>query len=167
MDAYYPWGIDVDRNTNSAYYGRLVMGCAIGTGTPPARDGLYKMNADGTQADEGWYGYAGYTSDDGYEGPATEQMPSSGGYNPQTIRIGEDDRIYWCDNASMGAIVSCDILATTNQVVITSGNYVNVWNSLSSAWKGPYNYQNNPQITDLAHLGWGIRQFDVCGVGTT
>src|SRR5205823_12357326 len=62
--ASYPWGMDVDRNTNSPYYGRVVMGCATGTGTPPARTGLYKMNADGSVADEGWFGYAGYTNDD-------------------------------------------------------------------------------------------------------
>jgi hypothetical protein len=167
MAAYLPYGIDVDRNTNSAYYGRVVMGCATGSGTPPARDGLYKMNADGTQADEGWYGYAGYDNDDGSDGPTPGRMPSSGGFNPQTIRIGEDDRIYWCDNTAMGAIIACDILATTNQVVITEGTYINTWYNFGGRLQGPYNYENNPLISYLAHYGWGIRQFDVCAANTT
>lgn len=168
MPAYFPYGIDVDRNTNSPYYGRVVMSSAgTGSGTGAQRDGLFKMNADGTQADEGWYGYAGYTNDDGNDGPAVGQMPNSFGFNPQTIRIGEDDRIYWCDNSAMGAIIACDILATTSQVVIDEGSYINTWHNFGGRLLGPSTYQNNPEITDLANLGWGIRQFDVCATTTT
>ena len=47
------------------------------------------------------------------------------GFNPYIIRIGDDDRIYWCDNSAIGAIVACDMLATTNQsvIVLNNGNY--------------------------------------------
>ncbi len=149
--AYYPWGIDVDKNTNSPYYGRVVMSSAgSGGSTDPNRDGLYKMNADGSVADEGWYGNAGYLADDGGDGATSGQMPNSYGFNPQTIRIGEDDRIYWCDNSGKGAIVACDIKATTNQVVIKEAGY-----------------STCPDANLLAVGGWGVRQFDVCGVGTT
>ena len=168
--AYYPFGIDVDKNTNSPYYGRVVMSCTTkGSGIPPQADGLYKMNADGSVADEGWYGYAGYTTDD-FNQTDTGQMPKSNGsisyhQNPTIIRIGEDDRIYWCDGSAVGSIISCDILATSYQIVITSGTYVSA--PEVSHWGGPYNYQNNPQVGDLDQAGVGIRQFDVCGLGTT
>ena len=124
--AHYPLGIDVDKNTNSLYYGRVVMGSALHTGTvnvPAAamQTGLFKMNADGTQADEGWYGNAGYLADDGGDGAVAGQMPDSGGFDPMKIRIGDDDRIYWVDNSSFGAILACDMQATTNQIVICEG----------------------------------------------
>jgi hypothetical protein len=169
MAASYPYGIDVDRNTNSPYYGRVVMGCATGTGTPPAKDGLYKMNADGSVADEGWFGYAGYTTDDGGN-TATGQMPNalaheSWTWNPGTIRIGEDDRIYWCDGSGVGSIMACDMQATTNQIVITSGTYVS--GTDFSHWGGPHNYGNCPLVGELDQSGDGPRQFDICNAGTT
>jgi hypothetical protein len=163
MFAFYPWGIDVDKNTNSPYYGRVVMSCATSgtSGTNQFYDGLYKMNADGSQADEGWYGSAGYSADDGGDGaPPAGQMPNSFGFDPQTVRIGGDDRIYWCDNSQAGAIIACDMLATTNQVVIDEGTYH------SGLLGGPHNYQNCPDVGDLAVGGWGIRQFDVAGFAT-
>lgn len=150
--AYFPRGMDVDRNTNSPYYGRVVMGCAAsdGTNNPSAMDGLYKMNADGSQADEGWFGDAGYTNDDGGDAPTPGQMPSSGGFNPDVIRIGEDDRIYWVDNTYRGAVVAADIRAQTNQMVINESGYANC-----------------PEAGDLASDGFGIQQFDVSAATTT
>jgi hypothetical protein len=147
--ATYPWGIDVDRNVSSPYYGRVVMGCAANTGTDPGRRGLYKMNADGSVADEGWFGYANYTTSDGGQ-TAVGVMPTGNGGNPQTIRIGEDDRIYWCDDSKNGAIVACDILATTNQIVFNEANYAGC-----------------PDLSILNVGGYGWRMFDVCALGTT
>ena len=146
MPANYPLGIDVDRNTNSPYYGRVVIGNAVlGTSTNfPAtanKVGLFKMNADGSQADEGWYGDANYTQDDGGDPTTVGQMPNSEGYNPLKIRIGEDDRIYWCDDSYEGAIIACDMRATTNQIVVNESGYA-----------------GNPGLTDL---NFGIEGFDV------
>jgi len=167
--ANYPLGIDVDKNTNSPYYGRVIMGCAStgpNTNTPEASKmiGLFKMNADGSQADEGWFGYAGYTMNDA-GGTATGQMnngASAGqtglGYNPMKIRIGDDDRIYWVDNSDYGAILATDMQATTNQVVISEGTFG------GSALGGPYNYENNPDISDLSA---GFQEFDVAFTTTT
>lgn len=165
MPAYFPWGIDVDKNTNSLYYGRVVMSCANGNGAVPAKDGLYKMNADGSQADEGWFGFAGYTMNDAGQ-TAEGQMGPGNWHNPEIIRIGEDDRIYWMDNSAVGTVAACDMLASTNQIVITSGAYVDQWGDVSH-YGGPNNYENCPLISYLAVGGWGIRQFDVCGLGTT
>ncbi len=153
MPANYPLGIDVDKNTNSLYYGRVIMGCATQISSDPSvpaaarMTGLYKMNADGSQADEGWYGNAGYTNDAGGDNQVAGQMPDSDGFDPFIIRIGDDDRIYWCDNsAPLGAIVACDMQATTNQYVIREAGYA-----------------GNLDISDLDS---GFQQFDVTGAGT-
>jgi hypothetical protein len=161
MPAYAPQGIDVDKNANSPYYGRVIMGCSYsdtGNHNPfvPAfarKDGLYKMNADGTYADEGGYGDAGYTEDNNGDPPTAGQMPDSFGLNPYIIRIGDDDRIYWCDNTVIGAIVACDMQATTNQSVIVLNNG---------------NYASNLDLSYLVNDGGnGIQQFDVTGTTTT
>jgi hypothetical protein len=161
MPVNYPLGMDVDRNTNSPYYGRVIVGCAytnLQSGSVPAaalKTGLYKMNADGSQADEGWYGNANYLADDAGDVPVPGQMPNSSGSNPVIIRIGEDDRIYWCDNTSLGAVVACDMQATTNQVVIDDGLFGNLG--------GPNNYTGNPDLNDL---DYGIQHFDITGTTT-
>jgi len=162
MPANSALGIDVDKNTNSPYYGRVIIGNTTTTASYPGipagatNVGFYKMNADGSQADEGWFGYAGYTNDDGGNGPTAGQMPNSG-FDPMKIRIGDDDRIYWVDNSYYGAIIACDMLATTNQVVIDEGSY-------AGALDGPNNYSGNPEIGDLFV---GFQEFDVSGTTTT
>jgi hypothetical protein len=156
MPAFYPLGIAVDNNANSPYYGRVVMSCALSgtnaTATVPLAAemvGLYKMNADGSQADEGWYGNANYLEDDAGDPPVAGQMPGTLPYNtdPMKIRIGDDDRIYWVDNSYYGAIVACDMQATTNQIVINENGYI-----------------NNPDYSDLSI---GIQEFDVSETTTT
>lgn len=176
MPAFDPQGLDVDKNTNSPYYGRVVMSCAqTGSGVGAQIDGLYKMNADGSQADEGWYGYGGYTNDD-YGDTAVGQMPNSGGFNPLFIRIGDDDRIYWNDNTAVGAIIACDILASTNngfQVVIDEGT--NVANAPGFTVQGTLyeiapsnNYSKCPDFGDLlSGFGEGIQQFDITATATS
>ena len=163
MPAHFPLGIAVDNNTNSPYYGRVVMGCALHTGTvnvPPAamQTGLFKMNADGSQADEGWYGNAGYLADDANDTPVAGQMPDSGGFDPMKIRIGDDDRIYWVDNSYFGAIIACDMLATTNQIVICENG------ARGAALLSPNNYSGNPDINNLTA---GFQEFDVAFTTTT
>lgn len=158
MAAFSPGGIDVDKNTNSPYYGRVIVSCNT---TGAGSDGLYKMNADGSPADEGWYGNAGYTRDDLGDSPIAGQMPNSIGYNPLIVRIGEDDRIYWLDDSATGAIIACDMQATTNQIVIDGGTYTNAYGGVSF-FRGPNNYQNCPDINDLTlNDSYGIGQFDV------
>jgi hypothetical protein len=172
--AVFPHGMAVDDNTNSPYYGRVVVGCSIqGTANGVSQKcGLYKANADGSPADEGAFGYAGYTTNDG-GGTDVGQMSSGtaspyGNYyvNPSIIRIGEDDRIYWADDSYCGAIVACDILAATNQLVITSGPGGPYGPSPANP-TSPHNYGNNPQADLLDQNGYGIQQFDVVNAGKT
>jgi hypothetical protein len=161
--AYNPNGMAVDNNTNSPYYGRVVLGCSLanGTATNPIsgaiiQDGIYKMNADGSFADEGGFGYGGYTMDDGGH-LSTNEMPSLSGFVPWRLRIGGDDRIYMLDYSDEGAIVAFDMQVTTNQVVIDDGGVD------GGALGGPHNYAGNPDLSDLFY---GINNFDVTSTGT-
>lgn len=155
-------GIAVDDNTNSPYYGRVVLSCAQSTGNNPIsgqaiQDGIYKMNADGSFADEGGFGFGGYTMDDGGN-TSTGEMPSTLGLVPWKLRIGGDDRIYMLDYTDVGAIVAFDMLVSTNQVVIDDGG------KDGGALRGPHNYAGNPDVTLLSY---GINNFDVTATDTT
>jgi hypothetical protein len=174
--AVYPLGLDVDKNTNSPYYGRVVVGNAFdGTVYGVAQKvGLYKANADGSPADEGAFGYGGYTTNDSGN-VATNEMSEFGDiyHNyllPGIIRIGGDDRIYFVDTSSTGSVVATDILATTNQIVITEGmgdpNATPFPIPPSAYSNNPSCYSNNPEIgyLNVGGIGWG--QFDVAGFET-
>jgi hypothetical protein len=164
--AFYPGGMAVDNNTNSRYYGRVVVGCgfANGTATNPISgelilDGIYKMNADGSFADEGGFGYGGYSMDD-YGNLGTNEMPTNFALVPWRLRIGDDDRIYMLDWSDYGAIVAFDMQVTTNQVVIDEGAGPPFYSALG----GPHNYLNNP---DIGYITYGIINFDVTSTATT
>jgi hypothetical protein len=162
--AFDPNGMAVDKNTNSPYYGRVVVGCsyANGTATNPISgdiilDGIYKMNADGSFADEGGFGYGGYTMDDGGH-LSTNEMPSASFVVPWMLRIGEDDRIYMLDYSDEGAISSFDMEVTSFKVVIDDGG------ADFGALAGPHNYSGNPYLSTLEY---GIGEFDVTFPNTT
>ena len=160
--AFDPNGMAVDNNTNSPYYGRVLVGCSAEGGRNPVTgsnilDGIYKMYADGSFADEGGFGYGGYTKDDaGFT--SSGEMPSASGVVPYRLRIGGDDRIYMDDYSSVGAIVSFDILVTSNEVVIDDGGYY------GGNLAGPHSFAGNPDIGDLAY---GINNFDVTSLTTS
>jgi hypothetical protein len=112
---YSPQGIAVNVNTNSPYYGRVFVGTAANgpspTTVPGDKDGIVKLNADGSFADEG---------------------QSSAGYNffadgyfdlPQKMRYAMDDRLYFNDWTGSGKIVAVDMTMSTNQVVLDAPNY--------------------------------------------
>ncbi len=170
--AVFPLGMAVDKNTNSPYYGRVILGCAIAASANGVTQqcGFYKINADGTPADEGSFGFANFTTNDGGL-TASGQMPSTWSWappvsqwrNPSTIRIGEDDRIYWQDNSDGGAIVACDMLATTNQVIICAGN--GPTGDGPGSLVGP-GYGNSPAVHYVNQYTFGWVQFDIINVGT-
>jgi len=172
----WPRGLAVDKNITSPYYGRVVFGCGsnllISSAVTPyatARsvqqlDGLYKWNADGTPADEGVFGYAGYTTDDAGKITAAQSgganqmanLYTSGvgnpNSNPFSIVIGEDDRIYWSDDSNMGAIEACDMQAISSSTIFKEANYVNF---------------NLSKRSEFDNVGNGWRQFDVINTTVT
>jgi hypothetical protein len=160
--AFDPNGMAVDNNTNSPYYGRVVVGCSEEGGHNPVTgsnilDGIYKMNADGSFADEGGFGYGGYVKDDAGD-TSSGEMPSFSEVVPYRLRIGGDDRIYMDDYSGVGAIVSFDILVTSNEVVIDDGGFD------GGTLGGPHSFAGNPDIGDLAY---GINNFDVTSLTTS
>ncbi|EEF60852.1 FlgD immunoglobulin-like domain containing protein [Pedosphaera parvula] len=174
--AVFPHGIAVDNNTNSPYYGRIVLGNSTSATQHGVAQltGLYKMNADGSPADEGSFGYAGYTTNDSgnVDIGQMSRLGENGFHNnlsPYTVRIGEDDRIYFSDNSAAGAVIACDILATTNQLVINEGSG-NAGTGLAPSGgypNSPNNYSQCPLGGLLDQSGWGVRVFDVTGTTTT
>ena len=157
----YAAGIAVDNNTNSPYYGRVVVGCAAASGVNPVSgsnnmDGIYKLNADGSYADEGGFGYGGYTTDDFGNTSSPGQMPSQSGGVPWSLKIGDDDRIYMMDYSSLGAVIAFDMKVTTNQIVIDDG--------YKGSLGGPHNYTNNPYFGSLAY---GLNNFDMTSTTTS
>lgn len=169
---YWPQGIDVDRNTNSPYYGRVVVANAT-DGTILGMnqlDGLFKFNADSTPADEGVFGYANYTTNDNGNVGVAEMSDHGafehGAYCPLEVRIGSDDRIYFSDCSDEGAIIACDMQATTNQIVINEGPGGSSVPASGGYPACPNNYSLNPDGGYLNVDGIGWLQFDVAGFET-
>ena len=162
--AFFPQGIAVDNNTNSPYYGRVILGNAYanGTATNPysgtiIQDGFYKLNADGSFADEGGFGYGGYTSDDAGN-LSTNEMPPQSFVVTWRLRIGGDDRVYMLEWSEEGAIVAFDMQVTTNQVVLDDGG------AFGGQLGGPHSYADNPLAADIVY---GFINFDVTSTETT
>lgn len=98
------WGIAVNQNTNSIYYGRVFLANAYpGAGDPL---GFHKLNADGSPAEEGMLSDGGYT----WTGAPYYESPFR-------VKVGEDDRFYALDWSGNGVIVSWDQQITTNSML--------------------------------------------------
>jgi hypothetical protein len=115
--AYDPWGLAVNNNSNSLYYGRVFLGNAganpDSTNAPGDNVTILKVNADGSFADEGPDGNGGYA------------MADLGNNSvPQKMRVGEDDRLYMMDLSGYSQLVAFDMLLSTNEIVLSTGNYV-------------------------------------------
>lgn len=142
-NGYYvftPRGIAVNTNPNSRYYGRVFVGNAqdnTSTNFPGDIDGILKLNADGSFADEG-QSTGGYVWQD-----------NSFQDSPHYLRYGQDDRIYALDFTGTGIIIALDMAMTTNQIVLSENNYA-----------------NNPFASSPSFVnGWGM--MDVTDAGTS
>ena len=108
--SYYSFGIAVDRNTNSPYYGRVFVGNSsdnsAGGISPLLGDyvGIQKLNADGSYADEGGFGTGGVA----WRG---------GGFAPWKIRVSDDDQVYVMDAYDFGDVYRFDPLLSTNSML--------------------------------------------------
>jgi hypothetical protein len=105
-----PWGIAVNQNTNSFYYGRVFV--ANSTNVEDDALGFHKLNADGSPAEEGMFSDGGYTWTAGYS------------ESPFRVKVGADDRFYALDLSGNGVVMSWDQQITTNSIlyVVTDGN---------------------------------------------
>ncbi|MEO6034205.1 MAG: FlgD immunoglobulin-like domain containing protein [Verrucomicrobiota bacterium] len=137
--AFRPRSIAVNRNTNSPYYGRILIGNTTPTGDTNLvghAQGIIKCNADGSYAEEGAFSRAGYPWID------------DGGDSPIQMKIKEDDRAYFNDWVGKGTVVAIDMQATTNQIVID-----------------PTGYSQNPYVLTTTSYNWF--NFEIWNAGTT
>jgi len=108
--SYYSFGIAVDRNTNSPYYGRVFVGNSSDNstnGTSPLLGdyvGIQKLNADGSYADEGGFSTGGVAW-------------YGGGFAPWKIRVSDDDQVYIMDDSASGDVYRFDPLLSTNSML--------------------------------------------------
>lgn len=98
-------GIDVDRNTNSVYYGRIFVANALGgAGTQPGwQVGILKFNADTSVADEG------FISQDGYNWAGNS-------LSPWKLQVAADDMVYVNDFNQSGLINKWDPTFSSNSL---------------------------------------------------
>jgi hypothetical protein len=143
-----PRGLAVDNNTNSPYYGRIIIGNSFigpGAATNAWGDvpGLYKVNADGSYSDDGAgrFGTAGY--------PFSGGNYYDGGDNPINMKIHEDDRLYFNNWVGDGEVVACDVLLTTNQVVLPADAYIGNPYYPGDNWKA---FEVTDVLTDHARV---------------
>jgi hypothetical protein len=107
--SYYSFGIAVDRNTNSPYYGRVFVGNSSDNstnGTSPLLGdyvGIQKLNADGSYADEGGFSDGGIAW-------------SGGGWAPWKIRVSDDDYVYVEDFSYAGDLYRFDGTISSNSM---------------------------------------------------
>ncbi len=101
-DAIGLTGIDVNRNINSPYYGRVFVGCAFPAFT------ILKWNADGSAGDEGG------SSDGGLTWGAGAGVDSY--FSPWKIAVAANDKVYIDDFSGFGVVYAFDETISTNYV---------------------------------------------------
>ncbi len=150
----YTWesrGVAVDRNTNSPYYGRVFVGNSFPGGGTANGDllGIQKLNADGSDADEGGFSDGGVVWRAAY-------------YSPWKIRVSEDDFVYvedWYDAGDIyrfdGAISSASMLHVFAPPADTSlGNFAGIaftgQGTNTTLWTADITYPGSRGITKYA-----------------
>ncbi len=156
-------GLDVNKNTNSFYYGRIFVGnAALGPiDTVPNKLGVQTLNADGSPAEEGVFSDGGHTW-------------AGDGYSPWKLKVGPDDRVYINDWTAQGNVYSWDQQLNTNSIAAVMRDDNNPY-PLPPPPAGPirdrqgtfggllvtYNGTNNQVwMADNNTGGWGIARWD-------
>ncbi|MGA2539988.1 MAG: hypothetical protein ABSG78_00350 [Verrucomicrobiota bacterium] len=148
-----PSGIAVNKNTNSPYYGRVLVGNA-----PPSGAEICKFNADGSPADEGEFSQS-YQS----------YQWSGDLFSPWKIEIAQDDTVYINDWSMGGRVMAFDEVISTNYLtVLNSGNYPYPTALLSGpcVTGGGTNTQIWMADANTNGLSVGVVRWDVTAAGT-
>jgi hypothetical protein len=136
---FWPSGIAVDTSTNSPYYGRVMVANGVNTAqnVAPHRVGILKFNANGTEADEGQSNAGNPFRTDSYLGDSIS-----------ALKYGTDDRVYFNDWVGAGKITACDMIMSTNQLVLDADSFFGT----ASAGNFPDMDVTDPGTTNA--LGW-------------
>jgi len=104
-----PYGIAVNQNIHSPYYGRVFVGNAMSSIIPDQQNGVYIFNADCSYSDEGGF-------------DQTDYMWFGFMRSPWKMQVAKDDRLYVCDWSSYGTILGFDQIVSNYVVVLNSDN---------------------------------------------
>jgi hypothetical protein len=154
---WQPWGLAVNQNTNSFYYGRVFVANSYpGLTTTNTADllGFQKLNADGSPADEGVYSSGGY--------------PWNGSYSesPFRIKVGADDRFYAEDWSGNGVVMSWDQEITTNSMLNVMTDYNNPGGNLGGFTVTGTGANRQLWMADNTTGGYGLIRWDMQADGT-
>lgn len=104
-----PYGIAVNQNSNSPYYGRVFVGNAMSSSIPDQQNGIYIYNADCSYSDEGGFNQ-------------TDYMWFGFMRSPWKMQVARDDRLYVCDWSGNGTILGFDQIVSNFVIVLNGDN---------------------------------------------
>lgn len=106
-----PYGIAVNKNTNSPYYGRVFVGNSMSIDNfPGQKTGIYIFNSDASPSDEGGF----TTSDYQWKGFMA---------SPWKMEVGQDDKLYVADCSQYGEVLAFDQNVSTYLLVLSNSNW--------------------------------------------
>jgi hypothetical protein len=154
-----PRGIAVNQNTNSPYYGRVVVSNGE-LGLFPDfimgdQLGLFKFNADGSPAEEGWYATGGWAW-------------AGNGNSPWKIEMADDDQVYVNDWSDRGLLLrfNQEISDPSLTLVLMSDNRPNSTANLSGPFISGTGTNRMFWMADTTHPGGvGIRAWSATANG--
>jgi hypothetical protein len=152
-----PYGIAVNQNTNSPYYGRIFVGNAITVDRPGQKNGIYIYNADASPSDEGGFN----TTDYQWKGYMS---------SPWKMEVDKDDRLYVADCIQYGEVLSFDQNVSTYNIVLSSVNWPAPVYTEFADFRGPYltGYATNRMLwmSDInSNRSSGIIQWPIAADG--
>jgi FlgD Ig-like domain len=148
-----PWGLAVNQNTNSFYYGRVfVANSWLYTGNPL---GFNKLNADGSPAEEGIFSDGGYSW-------TSFGWPES----PFRVKVGADDRFYALDWVGSGVVMSWDQQITPASMLNVMTDNNNPGGNLGGFTVTGTGANRQLWMADDTTSGYGIIRWDMQADGT-
>ena len=147
---WQPWGLAVNQNTNSFYYGRVFVANSH-TGAPL---GFNKLNADGSAAEEGIFSDGGYP----WTGASSE--------SPFRVKVGADDRFYAEDWGGNGVVMSWDQQITPASMLNVMTDFNNPGGNLGGFFVTGTGANRQLWMADNTTGGYGILRWDMQPDGT-
>ena len=155
-----PWGLAVNQNTNSFYYGRVFVANSYPQTTAPPPFpldplGFHKLNADGSPAEEGMLSDGGYT----WTGAPYYESPFR-------VKVGPDDRFYALDWSGNGVVMSWDQQITPASILNVMTDLNNPGGNLGGFTVTGTAANRQLWMADNTTSGYGLLRWDIQPGGT-